>query len=131
MKQIKIIIERSKDFFWGHSPNGEGISGGGETVAACKQDVLDCIDTIKEFDEKNRPDWLDQPFELVYKFDVESLLEYYNGIFTNVAFERITGINQDQIRHYATGLKKPRIAQVKKIEAALHKLGAELVAVEL
>jgi hypothetical protein len=32
---------------------------------------------------------------------------YYKRIFTNVALERITGINQKQLQHYATGLKKP------------------------
>ena len=68
---------------------------------------------------------------LFFKFDTESLLEYYKGIFTNAAFERLTGINQMQISHYATGLKKPRKAQAKRIEAALHKLGKELVAIEL
>jgi hypothetical protein len=58
-------------------------------------------------------------------------LDYYKGIFTNAALERITGINQKQIQHYASGLKKPRPAQVKKIESALHNLGAELMSVEL
>ena len=55
----------------------------------------------------------------------------YKGIFTNSALERITGINQKQFQHYASGLKKPRAAQAKKIESALHKLGSELLALEL
>jgi hypothetical protein len=45
--------------------------------------------------------------------------------------ERIAGINQKQIQHYSTGHRKPRLAQRRKIEAALHKLGQELIAVEL
>jgi len=68
---------------------------------------------------------------LVYKFDTQSFLNYYKGIFTNAALERITGINQKQLQHYATGLRTPRPLQAKKIETALHKLGAELMAVEL
>jgi hypothetical protein len=130
MKRIKIIIEKNKDGFWAYSEN-ENITGGGDTVQACKQDVLDCIETLKTFDAKNRPAFLDNEYELVYKFDAISLLNYYKGIFTNSAFERLTGINQKQIQHYATGLKKPRSAQAKKIETALHKLGKELLAVEL
>ena len=131
MRIIKIIIERSKDLFWAYAEGNDAITGGGETVAACKQDVLDCIETLKEIDGKNREKYAEGTYEIVYKFDTESLLGYYKGIFTNAAFERLTGINQIQISHYATGIKKPRKAQAKKIEAALHKLGKELVAIEL
>lgn len=132
MKIIKVIIEKSKDgYFWAYSDNVEGINGGGETVQACKQDVLDCIETLKMLNNKNKPKFLNNEYELVYKFDMESLLEYYKGIFSKAAFERLTGINQHQISHYASGLKKPRPAQKEKIEKALHRLGEELLAVEL
>jgi len=40
-------------------------------------------------------------------------------------------LNEKQLNHYASGLKKPRAAQAKKIENALHKLGGELLAIEL
>lgn len=43
----------------------------------------------------------------------------------------MTGINQKQFQHYASGLKKPRLAQIKKIEGAMHSLGKELMSVEL
>lgn len=69
--------------------------------------------------------------KLVYRFDTVSLLNYYKGIITNAALERMTGIDQNQLQHYATGLKKPRRPQAKKIEHALHELGKELLAVEL
>lgn len=44
---------------------------------------------------------------------------------------KISGINESLMRQYAAGLKKPRPAQRKKIETALHKLGEELIAIEL
>ena len=68
---------------------------------------------------------------ITYHFDVESLLNYFKGIFTNAAFERLTGINQMQMSHYANGLKKPRKAQLQKIEKALHRLGDELKSISL
>jgi len=55
---------------------------------------------------------------------------YYWSIFTNAALERITGINQRQIQHYASGAKRPRPQQLKKIETALRELGEELISVE-
>ncbi|MDR2130552.1 MAG: hypothetical protein LBP56_05215 [Odoribacteraceae bacterium] len=72
------------------------------------------------------PAILDGEFELEYQFDVESLLCFYDGIFTRAALERVTGINQKQLAHYALGLHKPRPAQEKKIKDALRKLGKEL-----
>ncbi|WP_152266925.1 type II toxin-antitoxin system HicB family antitoxin [Agriterribacter humi] len=126
MKSVQIVIERSKDAFWAHAPKLEGVSGVGDTVQQAKQSALEGIEIQKELG--NIPD---VEYKAIFKFDIESLLNYYKGIFTNSAFEKLTGINQKQIQHYATGLKKPRPAQTKKIEAALHKLGNELMAVEL
>jgi predicted RNase H-like HicB family nuclease len=132
MKQIKIIIERSKDMYSAYAENVAGIYGGGDTVAEAKQSILNAIKLLKKHNkEEHIPRQLKGQYELVFKFDAESLLKYYKGIFSNAAFERITGINQKQIQHYSTGLKKPRALQAKKIETALHKLGAELMAVEL
>ena len=35
--------------------------------------------------------------------------------------------DQRQLWHYASGMRKPRPAQRKRIEEGLHKLGAELL----
>lgn len=131
MKTIRIIIEKNNDGYWAYAENEKGITGGGDTVQECKQDVLNSIETMKMFDAKNRPAFLKSGYQLAYKFDAESFFNYYKGIFTNAALERITGINQKQLQHYASGVKKPRETQKKKIESALHKLGSDLMAVEL
>ena len=132
MKRIKIIIERSKDLYSAYAENVEGIYGSGDTVAEAKKSVLDAIRLLKKYNSEDHiPKEIKGKYELVFKFDAESLLNYYKGVFSNAAFERITGINQKQIQHYSTGLKRPRPIQAKKIETALHKLGAELMSVEL
>lgn len=130
MEQVKIVIERSKDMYSAYAENVEGIYGGGNTVKEVKESIITSINLLKEYNSEI-PEILRGEYELVYKFDVSSFLNYYKGIFTNSALERITGINQRQLQHYATGLKKPREAQVKKIENALHKLGEELISIEM
>ncbi len=70
-------------------------------------------------------------FELVFKFDTQSLLKYYKNVITGSALERYSGINQKQLNHYANMYRKPKPEQMKKIEAAFHNLGRELLAVEL
>jgi hypothetical protein len=63
--------------------------------------------------------------------DVKSFLGLYAGIFTKSGLERLTGINQKQLWHYAQGMSTPRRAQVRRIEQALHRLGQELLSLEL
>jgi predicted RNase H-like HicB family nuclease len=132
MKPIKVIIEKTKNMFSANAENVEGIYGGGETVEEAKHSIVNAIRLLAEYnDKKNLPAILKGNYSIVYKYDAESFLKHYKGIFTNSALERITGINQKQFQHYASGLKKPRRAQAKKIESALHKLGSELLALEL
>lgn len=131
MNTIYIIIERASDGSYGaYAENVEGVFGAGDDVHQVKQSILEGIETIKEyFDEI--PEILKGEYQIVYKFDTESLLQYYKGILTNPAVERLTGINQKLIHHYATGLKKPREAQRKKIQEGLHKFANELLAIEI
>ena len=131
MKTIQIIIEKSADSYGAYAENVPGIYGAGDTVKECKQSILDAIETIQTFEDAQVPSALKGDYELVYKFDTESLLQYYKGILSNTAMERITGINQKLIHQYSTGLKKPRAVQRKKIEQGLHHLGSELLAIEL
>ncbi|QIL41010.1 type II toxin-antitoxin system HicB family antitoxin [Pedobacter sp. HDW13] len=132
MKTVKIVIEKSSDMYSAYAENVEGIYGGGDTPAEARESILEAIRITKEInDPKDIPSILKGDYTLVYGFDVRSLLEYYKGIFTNSALERITGINQKQLQHYASGLKKPRIEQKRKIEEGLHRIAAELQTVTL
>lgn len=132
MKQVKIVIEKTKNHYDAYAENAEGIYGGGETAEEAKQSIVKAIELSKKYNAHGKiPAILKGDYKLVFRFDTESLLNFYKGVFSNSALERITGINQRQLQHYASGLKKPREPQLKKIERALHKLGGELLAVEL
>ena len=118
---IKVTIEKGADLFSAWAENIPGIYGEGESVKEVKEDILKAIALFKEHnDEKNIPEELKGDYNIEWHFDVQSFLQYYSGIFTKAALERITGINQKQLGHYASGLKTPRKAQVEKIETALH-----------
>jgi len=132
MKKIRVVLEKTKDGYSAYAENVDGIYGGGDTAEEAKQSIEDAIVLFKKYNNAETiPAILKGNYSLVFRFDPESLFNYYKGIFSNSALERITGINQRQIQHYASGHKKPREAQLKKIETALHKLGNELIAVEL
>ena len=126
MKNIKIIIEKTKDMYTAYAENAEGIYGGGNTIDEAKASILTSIKLYDKYNKKEK-----QEYSITYKLDAESFLKYYKGIFTNAALERLTGINQKQFPHYAKGLKKPRTLHANKIQSALHKLGQELISIEL
>jgi len=132
MNTIKIIIEKSSDHYSAYADNCDGIYGAGNTVEEAKENVLEGLRLLIESRPANQlPEMLKGEYEIVYGFDVQSFLKYYEGIFSKPALQKITGINQKQLHHYASGLKKPRQAQREKIGRALHSLGRELMAVEL
>ena len=131
MKKIRITIEKTSDSYSAYAENVEGIYAAGDSVVETKQSVADSIALYKKYNKKNLPKILQGDYEIVYKFDMQSLLNYYKGIFTNASLERLTGIKQKQIQHYATGLKKPRASQKNKIQNSLHQLASELMSIEL
>lgn len=80
---------------------------------------MKAIELYKKYND-NIPSELQGDIEIEWTFDVQSFLRYYNDIFSKAALERITGINQKQLGHYSSGLKKPRKAQVKKTDNAIN-----------
>lgn len=131
MSVIKIVIEKTSDFYSAYAENVEGIYGAGATVQKTKVSVLKSLELYVKYNKKKLPKILQGDYSVKYRFDAQSLLNYYKGIFTNASLEKITGINQKQIQHYASGLKKPRELQKRKIQTGLRNLAKELQSIEL
>ncbi len=131
MKTVRAILSKGPDDFGAWLEDLKGVYGAGETANEALRSLMESMALYAKHNA-DAPAWLkNDAYRMRYKFDAESILNYYKGIFTNAALERITGINQKQIQHYASGIKKPRPEQLRKIEIAFKKLGAELTAVEL
>ncbi len=134
MKTIEAIIERASDGTYSVFCVNEMFSGMGDTAEKAKADMIGLMKFCKETaleDNRSYPDFLNEDFEVVYKFDTESLLKYYAGVITPAALERLSGIHQKQLWNYMHGLSKPRRKQVEKIEKALHAFGSELLSISL
>lgn len=130
MGKLIVKIEKGKDLFGAWAENVPGIYGEGESVQETKESLLSGIQAYKKHNA-TLPAELSGEIEIEWVYDIPSLLQYYSGIFSKPALEKITGINQKQFFHYASGLVKPRPAQRKKITEALHRLGADLLTVNL
>lgn len=127
-KKLIINISASTDSFGGYAENCDGIFAAGDTVSAVKNDVLEAIRIYKEITpEENWESPIRENWPIEWHYDTQSLLKYYQGVFTNAALERLTGINQKQLWNYANGISKPRKQAKEKIQNALHSLGEELL----
>ena len=132
----KVLVEvfYSGRNFSAHVPVLPGCVATGQTPAELKKNIKEAIAFHIEgslADGDYIPDVFLSDYELIYKFDTEGLLNYYKEIFTKPALQKLTGINEKQLHHYASGLRKPRKTQIVKIENALHELGRELIEVRL
>ena len=76
------------------------------------------------------PQWLREgDYKLEFHLDAAALLQMCAPFVSIAAISRSSGINQHQLSHYANGIKKPRLAQRKRIVEGIHKIGHELIAV--
>lgn len=134
MKKVRVLIERGDDGTYGvYMPDGTGLSwsasGEGESFEAAINDFMAAYEDVKNYFAE-----AGKPFEGVafeFSYDVPSILNYYKGVLTLAGLGRITGINQQQLSQYASGRRRPSKKTSRKIEQALHRLGAELSALRL
>lgn len=131
---LTVIIEKADNNYSAYIDGIDGIVTTGNSIDEIKKNMVEAIElyveTCKEL-ELECPEELEGDYQLNFKMDVKSLLEFYSGIFTKAGLERITGINQKQLWHYASGNRNPRPEQKIKIETALHKLGEDLLSINL
>ena len=122
MKTVEVIVEHA----------GKNLSAYIEDapVITVGNDMKEAIELYLE-DNSNPCEVLSGEFELKFKIDAATFINYYSNIFTKAALSRITGINERQLWHYAAGVHKPRRQQLEKIQRGIQSLTKELSAINL
>ena len=76
------------------------------------------------------PEWL---VKGDYEFDIElgtsALLRRCEQFTSLAAISRASGISQQQLSHYANGLREPRMEQRRRIVEGIHRIGRECLSV--
>jgi predicted RNase H-like HicB family nuclease len=134
MEKVIIDIYYTGNNYCAHAPILLGCVSTGITLSDIKKNIREAIEFHVESsleDGDTIPEVFTREYELEFKLSTEALLNAYSDVFTKAALSRITGINQRQLWHYASGMRKPRPAQRKRIEDGLHSLGKELLNIEV
>ena len=132
MEKLIIVIERSSDHFGAYSENCEGIYAAGDSLDAVKSDTYEAIKILKEnLPESQWPDILKDKYEVEWKIDVPSFLEFYSKYMSLAGMEKITGINQKQLSNYLNHRSVPRPRQTKRIRDGIHRFAEELLSITL
>ena len=69
------------------------------------------------------------PWNIEWRLSTRALLHYTEGLVSRSAIAKITGINQQQLSHYASGYRKPRPAMSVRIRDGVRKIAQALAAV--
>lgn len=134
MEKIVVDVYYTGSNYCAHSPMLLGCVSTAATLSDIKTNIREAIEFHVESslqDCDTIPEVFRGEYELEFKLSIEALLNAYSDVFTKAALSRITGINQRQLWHYASGIKKPRPLQRKRIEDGLHRLGKELLNIEV
>jgi hypothetical protein len=130
MKTVKAFIEKSNDGTYSvyvdlkDNSLNYGIHGTGNTAQEAIDDFNKSYIEMKAFYAKKGKKFTEADFEFVY--DVASFLSFYNKFLSLAGLERLTGVSQGQLSHYATGHRKPGNKTVEKIQTRLQAFGKEL-----
>ncbi len=131
---MKVSIEKQSDgTYIAYNTTGDKVQliGTGDSVKEAKEDFFNSIEEVKESYTalgETVPPCLDE--EIEFRFDLSSLFEYYS-MFNVSALGRYLGINDSLMRQYRSGATQISDKQLEKIEAGIHRLGTELVALRL
>jgi len=132
MEKIIMMVGASKDMLGAYSDNCDGIYAEGDTIEDVQADTYRAIEGIKRnLPEERWPEQIKGDFEIEWKFDVPSFLEYYGSIMSLSGMEKLTGINQKQLSNYLNHRAVPRRRQADRILTGMHKFAHELLSITL
>ena len=128
-KTVEVIVEYAGKNLSAYI-EGVPIITVGNNIQEVERNMKEAVELYLE-DNPNPCELLAGEFELKFRIDTATFINYYSGIFTKAALSRITGINERQLWHYAAGVHKPRRKQAEKIQLGIQNLTKELEAISL
>ena len=129
----KVLVEKDGNGYSAVITNFQStIWGSGGSVKEAKADLMNSIEEVRQSYLENGEESPDDLKDIIldYRYDISALFNAFSFLNTSKFAERI-GISPSLMRHYKAGGTYISETQVKKIEAGLHQIARELLAVSL
>lgn len=134
MVTIEVTVYRTGRNFSAHMEEIPGIVTAADTFDGIKKNMWEAIklhvETLKQLGN-TIPVPLKGAFGLVFRAELEPLVQQYEKIFTTDGIATLSYIHPKTLQKHLTGEKKLKQKDLHKIESVLHKLGAELLSLQL
>lgn len=127
--KLVVIVEFAEGNLAAYFKDIDGIAITGNNIREIKISAKEAIELYIEASkemELELPDVLKCEYRLVYKYDLCSFLNAYSSVLGKAALENLTGINQKQLWHYASGKRKPSKQTIDKVANSIHEFAKEL-----
>jgi predicted RNase H-like HicB family nuclease len=72
------------------------------------------------------PEEFNEDYEFHYNFTPEAYLNYFDKYLTKASLSQMTGINENQLWYYSSGLRQPRKDQKERINSGINHFKKEL-----
>lgn len=128
MKLLKVIINKAGNGVSANLPELDGFLITAPSVATLKKELRESIlFHIEGLYPEERGSWMEDEYDFEFVFcDIPSLVSGYSDTINQNSLARIAGMNESQMRQYASGIKKPSRKVLKRIEEGLHRYADDI-----
>jgi predicted RNase H-like HicB family nuclease len=133
MEKIAVIVEKTDSGFSAYLPDLPITCTTGGDLNEIETNMYEALDLHLEALKtvgKPIPPIFNDEVNFDYRLDITDFFNLFSPIKQTSIAEK-AGINPSLLRQYARGIKHPSFDQAKKIEEAIHKLGRELLKINL
>ena len=122
------------DNYGAHSDAVPGCVATHRTLDGVKQAFAEALEIhIKGMEEDGDPipEELRGEYELDFHLNIRAILHYTEGTVPRTALAKVSGINEKQLGHYASGWRNPRPEMQRRIINGIHDIGGQLISISL
>lgn len=129
MSTIKIIVDYTDNYAACPADDRIACVSTGRTLDEVKENIAEGlrfhIDGMRA-DGEPIPTEFEGEWEFEWELTARAMLHYTEGLVPKSAISKATGINQQQLTHYASGYRVPRPMMRQKILDGIHSIAALL-----
>ncbi len=129
MGKIKVIVDYTDNYAACPANDDIACVSTGRTLEEVQRNIKDALEFHLEGmreDGDPIPEEFSGEWEFEWELTARALLHYTEGLVSKSAIAKATGINQQQLTHYASGYRIPRPAMRQRIIDGIHSIAKKL-----